>query len=197
MSDLSLEDSSTLKDPMDKKAELLLKRGMGSGASNLNPAIAYTARTLLLWLNQLQELLEGDASRENILKTMPTLMRAAAFIADSSAKAVKITARATALINLARRALWFRVDLGCCLQKQIAWYAFHRQASLWTRSGTQVLDRSADRNKGFRQQKQSTFSPAEKVTSKAKQERDGPFLRGRKNREDFILSPSRGNTKKR
>lgn len=92
-SDLSFEDSGTLKDPMVKKAESLLKRAWEAGASHLNPVIACTARTLLLWLNQLQELLEGDTPREQLLITMPTLTRAAAFVADASAEAVKTTAR--------------------------------------------------------------------------------------------------------
>lgn len=130
---------------------------------------------------------------------MPTLMGAAAFITEASAKAVKITARTTALINAVRRALWLKEWGGdmplktnlCCIP--FTDYLFRPGLE-------QVLDRSADRKKGFPQPKkkakQNMFSPAgKKATSKAKTERDGPFQR-RKNREDFFLKPPRGNTKK-
>lgn len=174
------------------------RRKWEAGASNLNPAIASTCttRTLLLWLNQLQELLEGDTLREKILKTMPTL--AAAVIAGISAEAAKIPTKATALINSARRALWLRVDGGCRLQKQIMWYPFHWQASLWTRSVTstwQVSRQKKGVSAAKEKAKQNTFFVSRKKRCKQSETRKRWSFQRKKNREDFIFKPW-GNTKK-
>ncbi|XP_073441685.1 uncharacterized protein [Dendrobates tinctorius] len=65
---------------------------------------------LMIWLQQLEEKIASKMSRENILGDMYLLHGAAAFLADTSADSMRLTARAAGLSNAARRALWLK---GC------------------------------------------------------------------------------------
>lgn len=58
-----------------------------------------------MWLNQLEDHIKNKTSRETLLSSMPTLKKAAAFLADLSTDAIKLTAKSAALSNSARRAL--------------------------------------------------------------------------------------------
>ncbi|CAJ0950962.1 unnamed protein product [Ranitomeya imitator] len=103
----------TLKDPLDRKADIFdifLKGTWEMAAGSLRPAVAATctARSLMVWLDQLESQLKDGASRDTILKALPTIQNAAAFLSDASVDSVRMAARAAGLSNAARRALWLK-----------------------------------------------------------------------------------------
>lgn len=61
-------------DPMDRKAQVYLKKAWEACSANFKLALATTcvACTLDLWLKQLHTLLESDTLREEILDALPT-----------------------------------------------------------------------------------------------------------------------------
>lgn len=84
--ELSFEDTGSLKEPKDRKAEGYLKKAWEACSANFKPALATTcvARILDLWLKQLRSLLESDTPKEEILEALPTLNKAVSSIADAS-----------------------------------------------------------------------------------------------------------------
>lgn len=109
-SSLPFEDAGSLRDPLDKKIDSCLRRTWEASATGLKPNIASTcvARSLLVWLNQLEDHVRNKTPRETLLSSLPTLKKAAAFLADASTDAIKLTAKSAALSNSARRALWIK-----------------------------------------------------------------------------------------
>ncbi|XP_073433479.1 uncharacterized protein [Dendrobates tinctorius] len=109
-SSLPFEDMGSLKDPLDRKADTFLKNTWEMAAGSLRPAVASTctARSMMVWLDQLESQLKQGTSRQTILGALPTIQEGAAFLADASADAVRMAARAAGLSNAARRALWLK-----------------------------------------------------------------------------------------
>ncbi|XP_069616119.1 uncharacterized protein [Ranitomeya imitator] len=107
---LPVEDSGSLQDPLDRKADSLLKRAWESCTGAFRPAISATctARSMLVWLNDLEEGLKGGLSRNKLMSSIPLIRGATAFLADSSADSIRLTAKSAGLTNAARRALWLK-----------------------------------------------------------------------------------------
>lgn len=79
----------------------------------MKPNIASTcvARSLLVWLNQLDHI-QNKTPRKTLVSSLPTLKKAAAFLANASTDAFKLSAKSAALANSARRALWIKTWSG-------------------------------------------------------------------------------------
>ncbi|XP_073406146.1 uncharacterized protein [Dendrobates tinctorius] len=107
---IPVEDAGLLADPLDRKAESSLKRSWESTTGVFKPAIASTctARSMLVWLDQLDQQIEQRVSREKLRAAIPLIRGAAAFMADASADTLRLAARSAALVNNARRALWIK-----------------------------------------------------------------------------------------
>ncbi|XP_073476117.1 lamina-associated polypeptide 2, isoforms alpha/zeta-like [Aquarana catesbeiana] len=132
--DLSFEDMGVLKDPMDKRMDLLLNRSWQSIMSNLKPAMATTcvARNLEYWVNQLRSHIVADSPKQEILDSFPTLISAVAYIVGASAEAIKMSARSAALTNDARRALWLKTWPGDTASKnQLCGIPFSGDLLFW------------------------------------------------------------------
>ena len=88
-----------LKDPMDRKTDVVLKRAWDASMAVLKPAMATScvAKNLKFWLAQLEEHLKAGTSREDLLKTFPMLFKATGFISDAATDAVKFSAKSAAL----------------------------------------------------------------------------------------------------
>ncbi|XP_071982481.1 uncharacterized protein [Engystomops pustulosus] len=73
--DLPSEDAIQLKDPMDRKADSLLKKAWETAMLNLKVNIATTSvsRTLFFWLSELENHIKSGTSREMLLDTIPML----------------------------------------------------------------------------------------------------------------------------
>ncbi|XP_077117024.1 uncharacterized protein LOC143773462 [Ranitomeya variabilis] len=111
---LPVEDSGSLQDPLDRKADTLLKRAWESCTGAFRPAISATctARSMLVWLNDLEEGLKSGLSRDRLISSLPLIRGATAFLADSSADSIRLAAKSAGLTNAARRALWLKVWKG-------------------------------------------------------------------------------------
>lgn len=107
---LPFEDSGSLPDPIDRKQDSLLKKTWEVTTASLRPDIAGTcvARSLFVWLEQLEGHIRDKTPRETLLSSLPTLKSAANFLAEASADSLKLSAKAAALSNSARRALWIK-----------------------------------------------------------------------------------------
>ncbi|XP_073424401.1 uncharacterized protein [Dendrobates tinctorius] len=109
-STIPVEDAGLLADPLDRKAESSLKRSWESTTGIFKPAVATTCttRSMLVWLDQLDQQIEQKVSREKLRAAIPLIRGAAAFMADASADTLRLAARSAALVNNARRALWMK-----------------------------------------------------------------------------------------
>ena len=149
--DLAFEDMGVLRDPMDKRMDLLLKRSWQSIMNGLKPAMATTcvARNLEFWTNQLKNHISADSSKEEILESFSTLTAAVAYIADASVEAIKMSARSAALANSARRALWLKTWPGDAASKNKLCGIPFSGDLLFGPDLDSILDRTADRKKSF------------------------------------------------
>ncbi|CAJ0929554.1 unnamed protein product [Ranitomeya imitator] len=94
-SSLPVEDAGILLDPLDRKTEALLKGSWETNTGAFKPAISSTctARSLLVWVDQLEQQIKGKVARDKILQAVPLIKSAAAFLADASADSLRLAAR--------------------------------------------------------------------------------------------------------
>ncbi|XP_071994162.1 uncharacterized protein [Engystomops pustulosus] len=99
-----------LKDPLDRKADGLLRKTWGSSTAAFKPIVAAASvtRAVLMWLSQLGGDVKNKIPREVLASSIATIQKGAAFLADASEDALRLLARTAALSNSARRALWLR-----------------------------------------------------------------------------------------
>lgn len=163
--DLAFEDMGVLKDAMDKRADALFGKAWDSSFPNLKLAMATTvlARNMECWLEQLKGHVVAGTSRKVWLASFPTLLKAVKYMADASAESIRRSARSSALVNSASRALWLKTWSGDSASKvKLCGIPFYRRSDVWAR--IRVLDRMADKKKAFPQKKKGvqqrkTFHP--------------------------------------
>ncbi|XP_077135578.1 uncharacterized protein LOC143792936 [Ranitomeya variabilis] len=109
-SSLPVEDAGSLSDPMDRKSDALLKKSWEACVTAFKPAISATctSRSMLVWLEQLDQNIRNGVSREKLRASIPLIKGAAAFISDASVDSLRLAARTASLSNTARRALWLK-----------------------------------------------------------------------------------------
>ncbi|XP_071977730.1 lamina-associated polypeptide 2, isoforms alpha/zeta-like [Engystomops pustulosus] len=149
--DLPFEDSSQLRDPMDRKADALLRRVWESSMLSLKSNIAATsvARTLFFWLGELEDHLKTDADRDLLLQTIPLLRSATGFLADASAENIRLSAKEGALSNSVRRAIWLRQWGGDVKSKtKLCNIPFTGDFMFGAELDT-LLEKASDKKKGF------------------------------------------------
>ncbi|XP_071978309.1 uncharacterized protein [Engystomops pustulosus] len=149
--DLPFEDAIQLRDPLDRKADSLLKKTWECAMLNLKSNIATTsmARTLFHWITELEGHVRDGTPREMLLSTFSTLRAATAFIADASAEGVRISAKEGALSNSVRRSLWLRQWTGDFRSKsKLCGIPFEGEYLFGSELDT-LLEKAADRKKGF------------------------------------------------
>ncbi|XP_069616023.1 uncharacterized protein [Ranitomeya imitator] len=107
---LPVEDAGSLTDPMDRKSDALLKKSWEACVTAFKPAIAATCtgRSMLVWLDQLEQNIKNGVSREKLRASIPLIKGAAAFISDASIDSLRLAARTANISNMARRALWLK-----------------------------------------------------------------------------------------
>ncbi|XP_069828802.1 lamina-associated polypeptide 2, isoforms alpha/zeta-like [Dendropsophus ebraccatus] len=148
---LPFEDLGTLKDPMDKKADGFLKRTWEAAAESFRPSIAGTcvARSMLVWLAQLEEGLQSGESSESLLASLPRLKKSASFLADASADTLRFSARSAALSNSARRAIWLKNWSGDAAAKTKLCNIPCEGNTLFGSVLEDLLEKAGDKKKGF------------------------------------------------
>lgn len=148
---LPFEDMGLLKDPMDKKAEMLLKKSWEAASAVLRPSIAATctARALGVWIDQLGEHLSSGTPRDQIIASLPVLKKSVDFLADSSADAVRLTAKTAALSNAARRSIWLRSWKGDAGSKSRLCNIPCEGDRLFGSGLDDILEKASDKKKGF------------------------------------------------
>ncbi|XP_044127503.1 lamina-associated polypeptide 2-like [Bufo gargarizans] len=148
---LPFEDASQLKDSMDRKADSLLRKSWEASMFNVKTNIAATsvARSMFLWLGELETHIKDRASREQILESLPLLKSATAFLADASAESVRFSARDAALSNAARRALWMKCWSGDKTSKLKLCSIPFSGEYVFGPVLDKILEKAADKKKGF------------------------------------------------
>ncbi|XP_073532658.1 uncharacterized protein [Phyllobates terribilis] len=183
-STLPFEDLGALKDPLDKKAESFLKQTWESSAGALKPAVAATctARSMMIWLQQLEDQIRGNVSREKILSDLPLVQGAAAFLADASADSVRLAARSANLSNAARRALWLKSWPGDVQSKSKLCSIPCEGDFLFGKGLDDILDKAADKKHGFPTVSGSRFNSSfrKRKYSRSKAPRDQGSWKDRK-----------------
>lgn len=143
---LPFEDASQLKDPMDSKAENLIKKIWEAASALLRPGVAATcvARTLNVWLDQLEYHLQNKTPRDQILESLPLLKMATCVLADASAESIKLSACEAALSNSSRRVLWLKSWSGDMASKnKLCALPFHGQF-IFGPDLDQILEKASD-----------------------------------------------------
>ncbi|XP_077137262.1 uncharacterized protein LOC143799229 [Ranitomeya variabilis] len=104
-SSLPFEDLGTLKDPLDRRADVFLKGAWETSAGALRPSIAATctARSMMVWMDSLEDQLKNKTPRDEMLSSLSMIQGAAVYLADASADSVKLAARSAALSNSAQQ----------------------------------------------------------------------------------------------
>ncbi|CAJ0934810.1 unnamed protein product [Ranitomeya imitator] len=175
---LPVEDSGVLYDPLDCKAETLLKRSLESCTRAFRPAISRTctARSVLLWVDQLEEQIKKGLSRERLLSSIPLIRGTTAYLADASVDSLRLVARSAGLLNSACRALWLMGWKGDAQSKSKLCANPFQGEFLFGSMLDHILTKAGERKKGF---------PNQSVLSYRRAFRKGPFAIHIKGVENF------------
>ncbi|XP_044129109.1 lamina-associated polypeptide 2-like [Bufo gargarizans] len=203
---LPFEDMGILKDPLDKKADAFLKGAWEASTSSFRPSIASTctARSLRVWLSELEVQLKNRSPREEILASLPTIKKAADFLADASADSVRLAAKSAALSNSARRALWIKNWSGDTASKTKLCGVPCEGEYLFGPSLDDLLDKAADRKRKFpgfqssfpsKNRFSRSFRPFKDNQEQDRRPREDRF-RGQRRSRNFFFSQSSSDKKK-
>ncbi|XP_044153029.1 lamina-associated polypeptide 2, isoforms alpha/zeta-like isoform X2 [Bufo gargarizans] len=148
---LPFDDLGCLSDPLDKKADIYLKRAWETSATCLRPVVAATwvSRSLRLWIEQLEAHLKEKKPREEILASLPTFAKAADFLTDASTDVMRFAAKSSAMTNAARRAIWLRSWKGDQGSKARLCALPCEGDRLFGSSLDDILEKASDKKKGF------------------------------------------------
>ncbi|XP_068118878.1 lamina-associated polypeptide 2, isoforms alpha/zeta-like [Hyperolius riggenbachi] len=175
-SDLQFEDFGSLKDPIDKKMDNILRRAWEAASLNFKPSIASTAvaRSLKIWLVEVQSQIASGVSREELLNFFPKILHATNYLSDAADDSVRLTARTTALVNSARRGIWVKTWQGDTSSKSKLCSIPCEGGLLFGTKLEETLERSADKKKNF-PYKRKIFRPNRsfRVSGKSEQENKG------------------------
>lgn len=192
-SSLPFDDGCSLQDPLDKRIDTSLRRSWEASTSTFKPnvASACVARSLLVWLSQLEDSIQDKTPRETILASLPMLKKATAFLADASTDAIKLSAKSAVLSNSARRALWLKSwggDMGSksklCTIPCEGQYLFGSVLS-------ELLEKASNKASLFppiRSNKQQFFRPSEKASKFRKPRQDSYRARGGRRSKGFLFN---------
>ncbi|XP_069610783.1 uncharacterized protein [Ranitomeya imitator] len=99
---IPFEDSSGLKDPMDKRSEDLLKKAWEASAAIMKTNIVATsvARSMSMWVEKLETQINNKTPRDDILKALPLLRIATDLMADVSAESQRLLKDIQELIQI-------------------------------------------------------------------------------------------------
>lgn len=194
---LPIDDAGSLPDPMERKMEACLRRSWEASSSALKPGVASTcvARTLLVWLNQLEEQVKNKAPRESICASLPMLKKAAAFLADASSDTIRLSARAAALSNTTRRALWLKNWKGDVNSKSKLCAIPCEGEFLFGSVLDEILERAGDKGKVFPStstNRQYFFRGTDRYSQSRKRRQDTPRGRGGKRTRGFMFNQASG-----
>ncbi|XP_069801760.1 GTP-binding protein 8 isoform X1 [Dendropsophus ebraccatus] len=111
---LPAEDGSNLKDPMDRRIEIALKRAYSAASAQGAVSISSyeVSRSLRRWLAKVQEDLEAGVDRDKILGSFKKMNMAIDFLCDAASQETRLASRTMALTTAGRRALWLRPWFG-------------------------------------------------------------------------------------
>ncbi|XP_044138697.1 lamina-associated polypeptide 2-like [Bufo gargarizans] len=148
---LPFEDAAQLKDTMERKADALLRKAWEASMFNIKTNIAATsvARSMYLWLGELENHLSRKTSREEILQSIPLLKSATGFLADASAESIRFCAREAGLSNAARRTLWMKSWSGDRISKLKLISIPFSGEYVFGPVLDEILEKAADKKKGF------------------------------------------------
>ncbi|XP_069804179.1 lamina-associated polypeptide 2, isoforms alpha/zeta-like [Dendropsophus ebraccatus] len=148
---LPFEDSATMKDPMDKRAEVYLRKNWEASTATFKPLIATTsvARSLQIWMSELKDKVYEGNPEQDFATAFSTIENAVSFISEASADALKLSARSAALSNSARRTLWLKEWKGDTTSKTRLCGVPCEGKFLFGSALDVVLEKASDRKKGF------------------------------------------------
>uniref|UniRef100_A0A803JXE6 Lamina-associated polypeptide 2 alpha C-terminal domain-containing protein n=1 Tax=Xenopus tropicalis TaxID=8364 RepID=A0A803JXE6_XENTR len=105
---IPLEDGTSFRDPMDRKAESLLKNIFASSTSAFKPTIssACISSTVVLWLEEALTAVTDESF--DMHGQLSKILNAVHFLCDSSMDTLQLLAKTSAMSIGARRALWMK-----------------------------------------------------------------------------------------
>ncbi|XP_068128310.1 lamina-associated polypeptide 2-like [Hyperolius riggenbachi] len=114
---LPREDSAIFKDPLERRVDNDLKRSYVSAGATCKPAIALTsvAKALKVWTSNIEQAVQQDADKEEILSAMEDLKITADFVGEASMDILRSLSRIMLNSVTAKRAMWlksWRADMG-------------------------------------------------------------------------------------
>ncbi|XP_066430229.1 uncharacterized protein [Eleutherodactylus coqui] len=166
---LPFEDISQLRDPLDSRVDSAMKKAWESAALTMKTNITATsvARSMTLWLDQLQALVSQRGSREDISNCLPLLQQATGFLADASMESVRFGARSAALSNTARRAVWVKAWTGDNASKNRLCSLPFQGHRIFGPSLDTLLEKASDKSQGL---------PAERPVKRPSSSYPPPFV---------------------
>eukprot|EP00079_Xenopus_tropicalis_P035704 XP_017949475.1 PREDICTED: E3 ubiquitin-protein ligase SHPRH [Xenopus tropicalis] len=108
---LPVPDSSSFKDPMDKKMEGFLRSIFTTAGESLRPvlAAAWVSRATQSWTDSLLDSINSGTPRHELAALATQIKSASEYLGEASLDAVQAISRTSALSVAARRSLWLKM----------------------------------------------------------------------------------------
>ncbi|KAM4043786.1 LOW QUALITY PROTEIN: lamina-associated polypeptide 2, isoforms alpha/zeta-like [Anomaloglossus baeobatrachus] len=164
---IPFEDSSGLKDPMDRKADGLLNKAWEASATTIKTNIAATsvARSMSRWLDDLDTLVQERAPRDTVLESIALLKLATGFMADASAESIRFSARNEELTNSAHLAIWLKTWSGDSASKNKLCSIPFSGIRVFGPAFDDILEKASDKKGGFPKDRPRRGPPSRRFRS--------------------------------
>ncbi|XP_040186348.1 uncharacterized protein LOC120936046 [Rana temporaria] len=107
---LPMEDSTSFKDPIDRRIDLELKRSYLAAGAACKPAIALTSvsNAIRSWTDNIETALRQNVPTEDVIKALEELRLSADFVGVAAIDTIRCSARSMLHSVMAKRALWLK-----------------------------------------------------------------------------------------
>lgn len=149
LSDLSFEDTGSIKDLMDRRAESLPRKAWKANTSAMGPALAAACLAWIadLWVEKLTKHLYRESEAGDVLDSLSVMGKAVAYLADAAVESARASAKMAALINSARRAVWIKAWEGDVTSRGKLCVLPFQGSLLFGQGLDDVLSRSSEKGK--------------------------------------------------
>lgn len=107
---LPMEDSTSFKDPLDRRIDADLRKTyqLAGGACRPAIALASVSSAVKVWTENIEVAIREDVPKEDIIKALDELKLSADFIGEAAIDSMRYSARAMLHAVMAKRALWLK-----------------------------------------------------------------------------------------
>lgn len=121
-----MDDSMSFKDLLDRRSDSDLTKAYQAARGTCRPAIALTSvsNVIRAWTDNIETVIQQEASKEDIMKVLEELKLSADFIGEAAIDTIRCLARSMLCAVMDKRALWLKPWAASAASKHNCYYCY-------------------------------------------------------------------------